>query len=55
MFLFDHPVKALQFQNEYKNNMIENLLIDNDETANENVALHQLSAMLRENGNSTST
>lgn len=32
--------------------MIENLLIDNDETASENLALHQLSAMFRENGNS---
>lgn len=52
MCLFNHPVDALQLWNEHSHSMIEELFIDNDETA---LTLHLLYAIFRENGTSSGT
>lgn len=51
MSLFNHPVNALQFCNECKHNMMENLL-DNDEIATENLALYLTNEIFPKNGTS---
>lgn len=52
MCLFNHPVNSVQRWNEHGHGMIEDLIIDNDETVAENLVLHLISEIIIENGTS---